>query len=209
MPHGGKLTIETSNACLDEACALQFDDVAPGQYELLSVTDTGTGIAPDVLQRMFQPPNLPEKVPGSACIYLPRLMQVEETRSAPAAKPIGDSPVPRAAPQETLLVVEDNPHVREYAKTCLEELGYAVFEAGDTADALRILQSGERIDLLFTDVVLPDASGRELSRHALKLRPDLPILFTTGYTRNAIVHQGRLDTGVKFLSELLDGRASR
>jgi CheY-like chemotaxis protein len=134
-------------------------------------------------------------------IYLPRLTQVEEAKAAPAAKPAVESPLPHAAPQEALLVVEDNRQVREYAKTCLEELGYTIFEAGDTAGALRILESGERIDLLFTDVVLPDESGRELSRHAVKLRPDLPILFTTGYTRNAIVHHGRLDADVKLLGK--------
>jgi signal transduction histidine kinase/CheY-like chemotaxis protein len=231
MPDGGKLTIETSNAYLDEAYADQFDDVRPGQYVLLSVTDTGTGIAPEVLQRIFEPffTTKPagkgsglglamvygfvkqsgghiriysELGEGTAVkIYLPRLTQVEETKAAPAAKPAVESPLPHATPQEALLVVEDNRQVREYAKTCLEELGYTVFEAGDTAGALRILESGERIDLLFTDVVLPDESGRELSRYAEKLRPDLPILFTTGYTRNAIVHHGRLDADVKLLGK--------
>ena len=132
-------------------------------------------------------------------IYLPRLMG-DDKAAAPAAKSAATTPVPRAA-GETALLVEDNDGVREYAKTSLEELGYRVLEAGDADGAMRIFNSGAKFDLLFTDVVLPGISGRQLADKILALRPDLPVLFTTGYTRNAIVHNGRLDAGVQFLGK--------
>jgi signal transduction histidine kinase/ActR/RegA family two-component response regulator len=231
MPNGGKLTIETSNAHLDEIYAAQFDGVAPGQYVSLSVTDTGAGIAPEALEHIFEPffttkpggkgsglglamvygfvKQLGGHIrvysePGQGTtvrIYLPRLIHAEEMRAASAARPADTAVVPRATRQETLLVVEDNQSVREYARSALEELGYSVIDAGSTEEALRVLEGPTEVDLLFTDVVLPDANGRELSEMARKLRPNLLVLFTTGYTRNAIIHQQRLDADVQFLNK--------
>jgi signal transduction histidine kinase/ActR/RegA family two-component response regulator len=231
MPNGGKLTIETSNAYLDEIYAAQFDGVASGQYVSLSVTDTGAGIAPEALEHIFEPffttkpggkgsglglamvygfvKQLGGHIrvysePGQGTtvrIYLPRLMHAEKMRAAPAVRPADTAPVPRATRQETLLVVEDNRNVREYARLALEELGYSVIDAGSAEEALQILEGPRQIDLLFTDVVLPGKNGRELSEMALNLRPNLAVLFTTGYTRNAIIHQQRLDADVKFLNK--------
>jgi signal transduction histidine kinase/ActR/RegA family two-component response regulator len=232
MPTGGRLTIETANVDLDEAYAAQFEDVAPGQYVLLSVADTGAGIPPDLLEQIFEP-FFTTKPPGKGSglglamvhgfvkqtgghirlysevnygttvkIYLPRLGQNERPLAAPASKVAPAAQSPRAAPKETVLLVEDNPGVRNYAKTALQELGYRVIEASEVAQAMQIINDGaERIDLLFTDVVLPDATGRALADAVLKLRPNLPVLFTTGYTRDAIVHQGRLDADVRLLAK--------
>ena len=232
MPGGGRLTIETANAYLDEEYASHFGDVSAGQYVLLSVSDTGTGIPPDVLQRVFEPFFTTKGVGegsglglamvhgfvkqsgghiriysevghGTAVkIYLPRLMQADEVSAAPAAaarQPAGET---RARPQETMLLVEDNDGVRAYTKSALEELGYRVLEAPDAAQALRLLEGAPRIDLLFTDVVLPGGtSGRELADTIVRQRPRLPVLFTTGYTRNAIFHHGRLDPNVNLLNK--------
>jgi CheY-like chemotaxis protein len=133
-------------------------------------------------------------------IYLPRLLKAEEVSAVPAAKPVAVTPAPRARDGETILLVEDNEGVRKYAKDVLEGLGYSVLEAGDADRALTILADDARVDLLFTDVVLPGANGRELANKAREKHPDLPVLYTTGYTRNAI-HQGRLDTGVQLLNK--------
>jgi len=227
MPDGGRLTIETANTYLDEAYVRQFGDVPPGQYVLLSVTDTGSGIPEAILDRVFEPffttrsgaegsglglamvhgfvkqsgghvRIYSEVAQGTTVkIYLPRLLHPEQAASP---SPKADSAeVPRAKPGETILIVEDNPAVRAYARSVLEELGYGVLEAGDAAEALRLLDPAPRVDLLFTDVVLPGANGRELSKSVLQLRSDLPVLFTTGYTRNAIIHHGRLDPDVRLL----------
>ena len=128
-------------------------------------------------------------------LYLPRYL-------GPAAEPGSPASIealPFARDGEVVLVVEDEERVRHLAVESLGELGYAVLEAGDGADALALLESGSRVDLLFTDVVMPGMSGRKLAEAALKLRPGLRVLFTTGYTRNAIVHNGMLDPGVAFL----------
>jgi signal transduction histidine kinase/ActR/RegA family two-component response regulator len=233
MPDGGRLTIETANAYLDEDYIAQFGDVAPGQYVLLSVSDTGTGIATDVLQRAFEPffttkgvgkgsglglamvhgfvkqsgghiRIYSEEGHGTAVkIYLPRLMQADEVAAAPAAAPVRLAPGETyARPRETVLLVEDNDGVRAYAKSALEDLGYRVLEASDAAQALRLVEGEPRIDLLFTDVVLPGGtSGRELADEVVRQRPGLPVLFTTGYTRNAIIHHGRLDPNVNLLNK--------
>jgi CheY-like chemotaxis protein len=134
-------------------------------------------------------------------IYLPRLTSAEEVSAVPAAKPVAVTPAPRARAGETILLVEDNEGVRKYAKDVLEGLGYGVLEAGDANQALSMLAKRPRVDLLFTDVVLPGANGRVLANKAREKHPNLPVLYTTGYTRNAIVHQGRLDTGVQLLNK--------
>jgi len=135
-------------------------------------------------------------------VYLPRMTGAEETRAVPAGKPEGDfAPMPKAKPGEVILLVEDNDGVRAYAKGVLEELGYWIIEAANAEQAMRALAKKPRIDLLFTDVVLPGESGRELADRVKRLYPHVPVLYTTGYTRNAIVHQGRLDPKINLLSK--------
>jgi CheY-like chemotaxis protein len=135
-------------------------------------------------------------------IYLPRMTAAEETIAAPSGKPEQAAPAPRAKPHETILLVEDNEGVRTYAKSVLEELGYWVLEAADAHEALRLVAKKPQISLLFTDVVLPGSdNGRALADKLRERYPELPVLYTTGYTRNAIVHQGRLDAGVQLLNK--------
>ncbi len=232
MPRGGHLTIETANAYLDDAYTAQFGDVEPGQYVLLCVTDTGSGIPHEILDKVFEPffttkPRgegsglglamvhgfvkqsgghiriYSERGHGTTVkVYLPRAEHSEKVGVAPVGKPAHPAPTPSAKKAETILVVEDNDGVREYAKEVLENLGYKVLEAAEAEEALHLLADERRIDLLFTDVVLPGAiTGRVLAIHARDKRPGLPVLYTTGYTRNAIVHQGRLDPDVHLLNK--------
>ena len=232
MPNGGSLTIETANTYLDEAYARRFGDVVSGQYVVMCVTDTGTGISPDVLDRVFEP-FFTTKPAGEGTglglamvhgfvkqsgghirvyseeghgttvkIYLPRLLQADPVNAVPAGNSHGEEPpIPRAEASETILLVEDNEGVRVYAKGVLEEFGYHVLEAADAKQALGIVAGRPRIDVLFTDVVLPGLTGRELAEKTKEIYPNLPVLFTTGYTRNAIVHQGRLDPDVHLLNK--------
>ncbi|MDQ8697493.1 ATP-binding protein [Hyphomicrobium sp. LHD-15] len=245
MPNGGKLTIETANTHLDQAYASRFGDVNQGQYVLISVADTGTGIPPDVLEKVFEP-FFTTKPSGQGTglglsmvhgfvkqsgghvriysevghgttvkLYLPRFDATRLVASHPAGSPDAALPLVRAECDQTVLVVEDNDGVRAYAHSILTDLGYTVREATNADDALAIVESDAHIDLLFTDVILPGGkSGRQLSEAVAKLRPDLPVLFTTGYTPNAIVHHGRLDAGVNFIGkpytqQELAGRISR
>ena len=226
MPDGGKLTIETANAQLDENYAAQQAEVPPGHYVMIAVTDTGTGMPKEVLQRAFEPFYTTKDVgKGSGLglsmiygfvkqsgghvkiyseaaegttvkIYLPRVLRegaVEE--DAQLAGGVEASPR-----QETILVVEDDDDVRTYTVECLRELNYRVIEAHDGPTALRLLERREGpVHLLFTDVVMPGMSGREFVEQALQLQPDARVLYTSGYTRNAIVHAGRLDRGVELI----------
>jgi CheY-like chemotaxis protein len=129
-------------------------------------------------------------------LYFPRY-----TGDAIASADVAELPVPTSSEGEVILVVEDNQDVRAYSTMILSELGYAILEAPDAETALSILRTGQRIDLLFTDVVLPGKTGKVLADAAAELRPELKVLFTTGYSRNAIVHQGRLDAGVNLITK--------
>ncbi|HZC17402.1 MAG TPA: response regulator [Caulobacteraceae bacterium] len=225
MPDGGRLTIEITNAALDEAYARQQQDLAPGQYVLLAVSDTGHGMTRETLSKVFEPfftTKGEEKGTGlglsmvygfvrqsnghvqiysepdhgtTVKIYLPRSRQ---PTAAIEQASIGSI----AGRSEVILVVEDDDLVRASAVGLLRDLGYTCVHACDGAAALEVLKSGGKVDLLFTDVVMPGpVKSRDLAREALRLRPGLPVLFTSGYTENAIVHHGRLDEGVQLLSK--------
>ena len=232
MPSGGRITIETANASLDEAYCRQFGDVAPGQYALLSVSDTGTGISPEHLSKVFEPffttksasmrtglglamiYGFVKQSKGhiriysevghgtTAKIYLPRMTGAPRIESAPAASSTESARVPAADSGEVVLMVEDDEDVLNSTVVLLRELGYSVLTARNGAEALAQLKAGKRVDILFTDVVLPQGmNGRMVAVEALALRPALPVLFTTGYARNAIVHNGQLDPDVQFLAK--------
>jgi CheY-like chemotaxis protein/anti-sigma regulatory factor (Ser/Thr protein kinase) len=222
MPDGGKLTIETANAHLDEAYVAAASEVSPGQYVVIAVSDTGHGMSKEVLEHAFEPfyttkPTghgtglglsqiygfvkqsgghvrlYSESGLGTTVkIYLPRM--VSDDAEIPS--------LPVTVPDgqsEIVLVVEDDANVREYSCEILRELGYTVLEAEDGPAALRQIERAPRVDLLFTDVGLPGINGRELADEARRRRPGLKVLYTTGYARNAIVHHGRLDPGVQMI----------
>jgi PAS domain S-box-containing protein len=225
MQGAGRLTIELGNAVLDERYVSSLVDVPAGQYVMLSVTDTGSGMTPEVLQRAFEPffTTKPEgegtglglsmaygfvkqsrghiriySEPGqgtSVKIYLPRTMLAETVEAAPQ-----DGPVTGGT--ETILAVEDDAGVRAVVVDMLVALGYRVLTAEDGEQALRIIESGEHVDLLFTDVVMPGPlRSPELARIAQQVLPNLAVLFTSGYPQDAIVHGGRLDAGLELLSK--------
>jgi PAS domain S-box-containing protein len=228
MTDGGKLTIETANTHLDRAYAARNAGVTAGQYVAICVSDIGSGMAADTLERAFEPFFTTKEVgkgtglglsmvygfvkqsgghlkiyseegEGTTVrIYLPRLVG-----EAAAAEDQPDEAVPEGSREETILVCEDDDDVRAYTVEVLRELGYRVLEAHDGPSALRLLERQEgNVDLLFTDVVLPSGmSGAVLAQEARARRPELRILFTTGYARNAIVHHGRLDPGVELITK--------
>ncbi len=225
MPEGGKLTIETANTALDESYVARDSEVVAGQYVMISVSDNGVGMPRETLARAFEPffttkdvgkgtglglsmvYGFAKQSGGHVTIYsevglgttiklyFPRFLGEGVADDAEEALP------PPGQGEEVILVVEDSDDVRAYSVMVLRELGYNVLEAADATSAMTILGRTPRIDLLFTDVVLPGRSGRVLATAALESRPDLKVLFTTGYSRNAIVHQGRLDAGVNLITK--------
>ncbi len=223
MPEGGKLTIETANAYLDDAYAAAQDDLAAGHYVLLAVSDTGAGMSKEIIARAFEP-FFTTKAPGEGTglglsqvygfikqsgghvkiysepgegttvkLYLPRLA------TAPGQGESDErvAAVPMGRRGETILVVEDDDDVRAHSVDILRELGYRVIAAPDGPSALRILESEPEVRLLFTDIGLPGGlNGRHLAEEARGRYPALRLLFTTAYARNAILNQGKLEPGV-------------
>ncbi len=221
----GRLTIEAGNAVLDDTYALRHADVTPGQYVMLAVTDTGVGMTPDLLERVFEP-FFTTKAEGQGTglglsmvygfvkqsdghvkiysepgqgttvrLYLPRSQQEEDIETE-----IDTGPVTGGS--ETVLVVEDDEDVRGTVVEMLQDLGYRVLKAKNAHSALAIVESGVAVDLLFTDVVMPGPlRSPELARKARERLPNIAVLFTSGYTENAIVHGGRLDAGIELLSK--------
>ncbi|MBS7457484.1 response regulator [Coralloluteibacterium stylophorae] len=225
MNGSGRLTIEAGNAMLDATYSLEHGDLEPGQYVMLAVSDTGTGMDEATLERVFEPffstkpegrgtgPGLSmvygfvkqsgghikiysERGHGTTVkIYLPRSLLAEEVRPTVDTGPVEGG-------TETVLVVEDDPQVQATVVDMLKGLGYRVLRASDAQSALAIAESGVPIDLLFTDVVMPGPiRSPELARRVRELLPEAAVLFTSGYTENAIVHGGRLDPGVQLLSK--------
>ena len=227
MPEGGRITIETANRWIDRH-ASRRQDMPEGQYLSLCVTDTGTGMAPDVIEKAFDPFYTTKPIGQgtglglsmiygfakqsggqvriysevgegtTVCIYLPR-----HRGDAPADETgLEHALVPHAEAGETVLIVDDEPTVRLLVTDVLEDLGYTAIEATDSAGGLRILQSDARIDLLVTDVGLPGGmNGRQMADAARDRRPDLKVLFITGYAENALLHNGQLEPGMSVLTK--------
>jgi PAS domain S-box-containing protein len=226
MPDGGKLTIEATNVFVDEEYTRAVPELVPGQYVVICVTDTGHGMSAEVLGHAFEPffttkdaghgtglglsqvygfvkqsgghvKIYSELGQGTTVkMYFPRLNGGAESEEVDS----GSEPVPEGDPTETILVVEDDKDLRNYIAEILRNLNYRVIATPNAQGALTILlQEDKRVDLLLTDIVMPGINGRELGKRAQVMRPDLSVLYMTGYSRNAIVHQGRLDEGVEFL----------
>jgi len=227
MPNGGKLTLETANVTLSEEGVGRHPELKSGDYVLLAVTDTGTGMSAEVKQRVFEPFFTTKGVgkgtglglatchgivkqsgghinvysePGKGTTFKVYLPQLEQRRESPSKQP-APSDLPRGT--ETILLVEDDPALREMASMLLQRLGYSVLAAANGMNALSLVEQRgkESIDLLFTDVVMPQMDGRKLSDRVRALHPETKVLFASAYTENAIVHQGVLDPGVSLLQK--------
>jgi signal transduction histidine kinase len=226
MPEGGRLTVETANASLDHAYAAANADVRPGQYVLMSVTDTGGGMTPEVIDRAFDPFFTTKRIGegtglglsqvhgflkqsnGHVKIYSEvgvgttvKLYFPRDVSGRPADEPARLLPTIPIDQRLKVLVVEDDPAVRSVAMSALRELGFGGLEADSGAAALDRLAGDDDIAVLLTDVVMPVMDGRQLAEAALRLRPDLRILYMTGYTRNAIVHNGALDANTNLITK--------
>ena len=226
MPSGGKLTIETANAVLDESYATKHQEVQAGEYIAISISDSGSGMTPEVLKQAFEPFFTTKQTgKGSGLglsmvygfvkqsgghikiysevgegttikLYFPRAITASQNTTQPKLAEETQSG------KEHILLVEDDISVRQYVTLLLKDLGYRVTSAENGIQALEIIQQTEDIELLFTDIVMPGGlNGRQLAEKALALRPHLKVLYTSGYTENAIVHHGRLDRGVELLSK--------
>jgi PAS domain S-box-containing protein len=225
MLEGGRLTIETANILIDEAYSANHREVTPGQYVMLAVSDTGEGMAPEIVGKAFEPFFTTKDVgKGSGLglsmvygfvkqsrghvkiyseigagttvkIYLPR------RHGADPVEPRSFETAPGETGEETILVVEDDPGVRDYTVDALKLLGYRIIETADAEEALRAVESAAKLDLLFTDIGLPGRDGRTLAAEVRRRRPGLKVLYTTGYARNAIVHNGILDPGLHLIAK--------
>ena len=224
MPDGGKLIIETGFVILDDNYARMHSDVRPGRYAMIAVSDTGTGIPAAMLDKVFNP-FFTSKGPGKgtglglSMVYgfikqsAGHIMIYSEEGHGTTIKmylPPATGALPAAEPalapaveggHETILVVEDDTLVRNYVLTQLHSLGYVTLDAANATEALVLARTGHPFDLLFTDVIMPGMNGRQLADEILKVRPGLRVLFTSGYTENAIIHHGRLDEGVLLLAK--------
>jgi CheY-like chemotaxis protein len=223
MPGGGKLTIETKNIVLDDGYAAHNRDVVPGNYVMIAVSDTGTGIAAAMLDKIFEPFFSTKEVGKgtglglsmvygfvkqsgghikvyseqghgtSIKIYLPSTTDAADQSTS-------SMPVSVKGGSETVMIVEDDALVRSYVTEQLKSLGYQTICAADGHEALKLVDSGAEFELLFTDVIMPGSmNGRQLADELAKRRPSVKVLFTSGYTEDAIVHHGRLDPGVLLL----------
>lgn len=226
MPDGGKLTIETANAVLDDGYAAHHAEVVPGEYVMISVSDTGCGMTPDTVRRAFEPFFTTKSVgKGSGLglsmvfgftkqsgghlniyseqgegtsikLYFPRIQGAQKSTYKPTVErqPEGGT--------EHILIAEDDELVLKHLEAQLRFLGYRVTAVSSGPKALNVLETQDDIDLLLTDIIMPGGmNGRELSDRARAARPSLKVLYTSGYTENAIVHHGRLDPGVDLLSK--------
>lgn len=230
MPDGGKLTIETHNVEVNEGLARQME-IPAGQYVSIKVSDTGEGMPPDVAERAFEPFFTTKGIgkgtglglsqvqgfikqsngyikiysePGhgtSIKIYLPRYIVAEAATSTTSTMLNPAFTVKRTTQSHVILVVEDDAQVRQLSVSMLRDLGYTVLGADGADEAMRQLEHHSEISLMFTDVVMPTINGRQLAEMALKRWPNLRVLYTTGFTRNAIVHGGKLDAGVNFIAK--------
>jgi signal transduction histidine kinase len=224
MPNGGKLTLETRNVVLDENYAALSSEVNPGNYVMIAVSDSGEGIPASLLEKVFEPFYTTKDVGKGSGLGLSMVygfvkqsnghirIYSEEGHGTtvklylPQAAGVADALLAEVGifefvgGDESILIVEDDALVREYVVTQISRLGYDTLAANNAAEALAIINGPERIDLLFTDVIMPGGmNGRQLAIESQTRRPGLKILYTSGYTENAIVHHGRLDAGVLLL----------